>query len=473
MTWLPPSAPASCCFATNPNSIASCEDTATKEGEIHPVTESAGGSSPGETERDVYRWYVLGILVLIYIFGSADRSVVSVIAELLKREFDLTDAQIGALGGMAYSATYAVAVLPIGWQIDRTDRRRLLGITVAIWSALTMCGAVATSFPMLVLARMGVGAAEAAASPASLSLIADTFPVRLRNTAVGIYYAGTSAGQLVIFVGGGWLLLHYSWRAVFLVAGVPGFILAALLFFTVREPIRGVFDTDARLPREGRGPTITQSITAIFRRSALRYAIAASTVSNGVNFSLTVWTASFLVRIHGLTVSAAATWTGIGMGLSMVIGSLLIGPFSDRFSRGIPARLASIPAAASFLGVFAGALMTLAPTLEVSLVGLAIFSVLAGFSVPTGYALILSLAAPEARGSTLAVTKLISIFVGTGFMPMITGTISDAIGGPYAMRWAILATIALQWLAAFCFFMAGRRTRERPAAVASVVALPI
>jgi MFS family permease len=179
--------PGSCCFATSPSSIALHEDNSRENREVHLVTESAGSSGPAGTGRGAHRWYVLGILVLIYIFGSVDRSVVSMIAELLKREFDLTDAQIGTLGGMAYSATYAIAVLPIGWLIDRTDRRKLLSITVAIWSALTMCGAVAASFPMLVLARMGVGAAEAAASPASLSLIADTFPTRLRNTAVSIY----------------------------------------------------------------------------------------------------------------------------------------------------------------------------------------------------------------------------------------------------------------------------------------------
>jgi MFS family permease len=199
-----------------------------------------------ETEQDAPTsrpaWYMLAILILIYIMGSVDRAVPSVVVEPLKHDFGLTDAQIGMLGGFAYSVPYALAAVPGGWLLDRLDRRRFLALTTAVWSVLTMAGGIATSFITLIVARMGVGAAEAPASPGSLSLIGDLFPPQKRGTAVSLYYAGTAAGQFITFVIGGWLLIHFGWRSLFLIAGVPGLILAGLLMFTCREPVRGFFD---------------------------------------------------------------------------------------------------------------------------------------------------------------------------------------------------------------------------------------
>ena len=118
------------------------------------------------------KWYLLGILTFVNIMGSIDRAVISVVAEPLKHEFGLSDAQIGMLGGIAYSVTYAIAVLPSGWIVDRWNRRNLIGISVVIWSGLTALCAFTSSYLMLVVARLGVGAAEAPIVPATMSMIA-------------------------------------------------------------------------------------------------------------------------------------------------------------------------------------------------------------------------------------------------------------------------------------------------------------
>ncbi|MEJ6676325.1 MFS transporter, partial [Parasphingorhabdus sp.] len=106
-------------------------------------------------------WYMLALLALIYVAGSIDRAVPSVIVEPLKAEFGLSDGQLGFVTGFAYSIPYALAVLPAGWLIDRFHRRVLLSAAAAIWSVLTMAGAAAQNFLTLVLARMGVGVTEA------------------------------------------------------------------------------------------------------------------------------------------------------------------------------------------------------------------------------------------------------------------------------------------------------------------------
>ena len=202
------------------------------------LNDTAPASETSDKIRTERPWYMLALLALVYVAGSIDRAVPSVIVEPLKAEFGLSDGQLGFLTGFAYSIPYALAALPAGWLIDRLDRRALLSATAAIWSLLTMAGATAQNFLTLVLARMGVGATEAPASPGSLSLIGDMFPKERRTTAISLYYAGTATGQMITFLVGGWLLLHFSWRALFLIAGVPGLILALLLFFTCREPKR-------------------------------------------------------------------------------------------------------------------------------------------------------------------------------------------------------------------------------------------
>jgi MFS family permease len=424
-----------------------------------PVAANPADANPA------YKWYVLAILVLIYIFGSVDRGVISVVAEPLKEAFGLSDSQIGALGGLAYSLPYALFVLPMGWLVDRVNRRVLLSSTVTVWSLCTTFSAFAGSYASLVAARVGVGVAEAPASPASLSLIADTFPQRQRSTAVGVYYSGAAVGQFVIFVLGGWILLNFSWREVFLVAGVPGLILAGLLFFTTREPVRGAFDTVRKnRVQQGKGmlggPSPKQTIKEIFLEPALRNALFANTFSTGVQYSLMVWLVSFLVRLHDLSVAEAAIWVGVGVGVSQSVGSLVVGPIADRFSQGDAARLALIPTLGTAAALVAGLVMTLATNFQVVIAGLIGVGFLAGIFVATGYSLILSLAAPDTRGTTLATGKLLSVLVGGGLIPLMTGVISDAVGGADSLRPAVLATVVLYSVATLFFARAGLHARK-------------
>lgn len=414
-----------------------------------------------EAESGAHKWYFLSLVVMIYVTSSMDRMVISVIAEPLKAAFHLSDKQIGLLN-VAFSIACGVAVLPMGWMIDRVNRRALLSAAVTIWSVLTSTCAFSSSFTALILARMGVGVGEAPMSPAALSMIADTFPVTQRNTAVGFYNSGTNAAQLVVFTFGGLLLMHFDWRAVFLVAGGPGLVLAALFFFTTREPKRGAFD---RIRPEAQvsvaPPAVRDAIRGIFGNTALCYAILALTLASGASYSFILWTTSFLVRAYGLSVSHGAIGTGIGLGLCATIGSLLVGPFADQFSKGNVRKVAMIAVVSAFLTLVGGLVMVLDGTLAVSLAGLALMAVMTGFYVSTGYSLILSLAPPEIRGTTLAVAKLSFMLIGDGSIPFLTGVISDAIGGRGSIRLALLCTLTATLVAVILYGMIYRILSRR------------
>src|SRR5690606_13029058 len=108
-----------------------------------------------------------------------DRTVVSIVIEPIRKEFGLSDGQLGLLTGMVYGLTFALAGIPLGLLVDRVNRRRLLAVLVLVWSGFTALAGFAQTFAHLLLARMGVGAAEAGGSPASMSIISDLFPPRL------------------------------------------------------------------------------------------------------------------------------------------------------------------------------------------------------------------------------------------------------------------------------------------------------
>ena len=141
-----------------------------------------------------YAWYALILFVIVYIFNFIDRQIVSILAESIKADLDLDDAQIGFLYGTAFAVFYALFGIPLGRLADSWYRGRLMAIGLALWSSMTALSGFSQNFAMLAAARVGVGIGEASASPAAYSMIADYFPTERRATALSIYSSGLYLG---------------------------------------------------------------------------------------------------------------------------------------------------------------------------------------------------------------------------------------------------------------------------------------
>jgi len=204
----------------------------------------------------LYAWYALGVLVLVYIINFIDRQILSILAEDIKRDLRLQDAQIGFLYGTAFAVFYALFGIPLGRLADSWYRGRLMAMGLALWSSMTALSGFANSFGMLAVARIGVGIGEASASPAAYSMISDYFPKERRATALSIYSSGLYIGGGLSLPIGGLVLSRWNvaypdpaqaplglsgWQAAFLAVGIPGLLLA-LWVLTLREPQRGASD---------------------------------------------------------------------------------------------------------------------------------------------------------------------------------------------------------------------------------------
>ncbi|HEX8061728.1 MAG TPA: MFS transporter, partial [Allosphingosinicella sp.] len=215
---------------------------------------SAAAAPPFRITR--YAWYALFVLVLVYIINFIDRQIISILAQDIKHDLKVDDAQIGFLYGTAFAVFYALFGIPLGRLADSWYRGRLIAVGLGLWSSMTVLSGFATSFGMLATARIGVGIGEASASPAAYSMISDSFPKEKRATALSIYSAGLYIGGALSLPIGGFVLSRWNsawpggagapfglvgWQAAFLTVGLPGLILA-LWVLTLREPQRGSSD---------------------------------------------------------------------------------------------------------------------------------------------------------------------------------------------------------------------------------------
>ncbi len=208
----------------------------------------------GEAKASPYAWYVLGVFMLVYVLNFVDRQILSILATDIKRDLGLSDADMGFLYGTAFGVFYAVFGIPLGKLSDSWRRVNLLTVGLSLWSIMTALSGFSKNAMQLSVARIGVGVGEATANPSAYSLISDWFPKSQRATAFAIYASG-------LYIGGGLALLIGSqvvgrwnnafphggplglvgWQAAFMIVGLPGLLLAALVSM-MREPVRGSSD---------------------------------------------------------------------------------------------------------------------------------------------------------------------------------------------------------------------------------------
>ena len=402
-----------------------------------------------------YSYYVAALLMLVYTVNYLDRNVLVILAEPIKNELGLRDWQIGFLTGTSFAIFYAVLGLPIARLADRSHRVNICSVALVVWGGMTaLCGAI-SSYTQLVLARIGVGVGEAGGSPPAVSLISDYFPPEQRATALGVYNLGVPFGMLLGFVVGGTINELYGWRTAFVVAGLPGVVLALLVKLTIREPRR-------HLPEPTDGGSMLADVRTLLKNDSYRGMVIGAAVFNVAAYGVSLWSPANMVRVFEIDTRAAGWTMGLVSGIGGALGSFFGGYVTDLLRRRSEKWLLLVPALAAALFfplVVAGVMM---PTVNLY-AALLVVTYIVSFATHAPFWAVAQASVPAHKRALAAAFLLFSInLIGMGIGPQLAGILSDMaepLFGQNRLRVVIpvLATLALP--AAYILQRAAQSTR--------------
>jgi MFS family permease len=416
----------------------------------------AAASTDAAAKPSTKRYYVLGLLTIVYALNFLDRTIFNVLIEPIKKEFALSDTTMGLLAGFGFVLFYSLLGIPIARVADRLNRRNIVAIALAFWSAMTFLCGMASSVATLAMARIGVGIGESAGTPASQSMIADLFNKNERPRALGIFAIGTYLGVFLGYFIGGYVNQHYGWRMAFYAAGLPGIALAAVMWLTISEPKRGAMAETFK--PEPIGPTLG------FLASQQTFVIVliGFCLTTYTNYATAVWIPPFLARIHHLSSAEIGTYAGTFKGLCGMAGTLIGGLVVAQFSRRDDRWKLWAPAITSGLAGPVFAVCMLTPDFATMVTALALASFLVGFHLGPIFAIAQTVARPSMRALASAIILLTATCFGQGVGPLAVGMLNDALKadfGANAVRYSLLSAAVTTTLGALLFVLAARSIR--------------
>jgi len=360
------------------------------------------------------------VLVLcgINLLNFYDRQAPGALVEPMRREFGLSDTQIGLLGSM-FIWVYALAGVPLGRLADVWSRKKLLAIGVTVWSALTAASGLAASFSFLVFTRLGVGVGEAVCAPVGTSWIGDLFPANRRARILSLFMLGVPIGGALSFLLCGPIAQAWGWRTALVSAAAPAILLVPLLLL-VYEPARGASEAASAVESKG-------SISVLMRIPTLWWIILSGALLNFNMYALATFLPAFMTRVHGYSVARAGVTCGIVYLIGGVFGGLLGGQLGDRVAS--DARHARLWRAA-IIALLSAPIMFYGITRPAGFAPAALVAIaLAYGGFNTYYAFVYSsiqdIVAPNQRGFTMSVYFMAMYLCGASFGPLLTGGLSD------------------------------------------------
>ncbi len=403
------------------------------------------------------RRYTLILLFFVSVFSYIDRTILSILQVPIKADLGLSDAQLGALTGLSFALFYATLALPIARLADRTIRSRMVAVSLGIWSGMTALTGLATNYFSLIFFRIGVAVGEAGSIPASHSIIADVYPPSKRSAAFALWGISLPVGLMLGYALAGTLEQMLGWRMTFAIIGGAGLLLAPLVYFTMREPLRGRYDP-APL-KEVPMPSMMEAIHHLWRLRTIRYLFAAGACHTFAWCAVNSWNAPFYVRVHHMSLTEVSLYLAALNGVGSALGMYLGGRLSDHFGKKDPRGHLNVVTLSMLIMVPFGLAQYLVPSVGLSIVfGAFTLTLMLVYYGPI-IAVSQFLVPPNIRAFTTAMLLLVVNLFGLGLGPLTTGILSDFLTQHYGMasdslRYAISFSVLFSLLAAFLFWRA-------------------
>lgn len=422
---------------------------------------------PG-TRAAIYPWYVLALLALVYALNIADRYVITTVMESIRLDLHLSDSGVALLTGVALALFYVTVGIPVSALADRHSRRNIIAFALVAWSALTIATGLSRSFVEMLLARIGVGIGESGGTPPSTSMLADYFRPRQRPIALTIWTLGASVGAWLGADIAGMVADRYTWRAAFIVMGVPGIVLGLVILLTVREPCRGCLDgedeaaTAAAIARAERKVPLAAALRFILTKPATLHLMMGGAITALWGWGLMWWTPTYLQRAFHLTAGQAGAILGpmhLIAGSAATIGTSLImatRPMAD------PKRVLALMAGVVAVITVPSFFLYQSDDLGTVKLCLWIFVPAMYFYIGPSFGLLNNVVPPQMRATASAVTLLMANICNLVIAPQFVGLVSDRVAGPggvdaASLRFALLLLAPTGFWAAWHYWAARRR----------------
>jgi MFS transporter, Spinster family, sphingosine-1-phosphate transporter len=411
-------------------------------------------SSSSDLNKRGAVWLALILFSIGNFLNYMDRMLVSVMAPLLKVEFQLSDTEFGLLTGPAFVAVYAIAAIVFGALADRRSRREILIVTMLVWSSFTAITGAVQNFGSLLLARAGVGAGEAGYLPAVLSSLSDNFEPRRRTLAIAVFNAIGLSGILGSFLMVGVVVPIYGWHMAFVLAASPGFIIAALIPFLVAEPARGKSDKVVVETIDWR-----EGLRTLRRNRSYKWLILGAGVSSFANYGIIQWLPLYLVREQHMPQSDIAFVFGPMLTLGMIGGYLVGGALGHRLAQRSLSQPLWLSIVASVIVTFVYWIILTSHSSMVIFMLICVASLLSFAHVAAYGAAIQNCCGANVRATATALMLVSNSAIGLGLLPFAVGLLSDLLApsfGQESLRISLILVISTSLLAAIVFDIARR-----------------
>ena len=380
---------------------------------------------------------------MVFTSSHIDRNIIAILLQPIKETFLISDTQLGFLTGVTFALFYATLAMPMAMWADRHNRRNLIAFSISIWSLMTAFCGLAFQYWQLLLFRIGVGVGEAGSNPPSHSIISDLFSPAERGTAMAIFATGVNIGVMLGFLIGGWVNEWLNWRWAFIIAGVPGLLIALLVRFTMKEPLRGFSEGIAENPQ---APSFTSVVKYMLQNRKIKHFVIAHALFAFFGYSAIAWTPVYFQRIHLFSSGETGTFLALSIGLGGGLGTFLGGYIADRLASRKEGWRAWIICFAVLIYVPTAILSFTAldsPSAMYWFLGPAI---LGSFHVGIIFAVLQSEAPVEMRSVVAAINLFILNIIGMGLGPLMVGIVSDYMeptAGIDGLRYGLVAITIL------------------------------
>lgn len=378
------------------------------------------------------RNYLLNLLTIILAFNYLDRLALGIVLQDIKIDLQLNDTQLGLITGLAFAVFYSCMGIPIARWADRGNRVLIISVTTTVWSAAVALCALASSFLQLLIIRIAVAVGEAGCIPPAHSLIGDHFTRGERPRALARYMLGVPVSLAVGYFAAGWLNELYGWRATFVLLGLPGLVLAVLVWLTLPEP-RMSSTLKQEMPGGGSiemhesaaNIGFNEVCRVLWKNRTFRHLLMCFAVWYFFGYGLLQWTPAFFIRSHGMATGELGTWFALVYGIGGSLGVYLGGELAARHATNNE-RLQLIFCGIAFV-VFAIvnllAYLSSTPTVAIAFLAVGAF----GGNMAQGpiLATIQTLIPPRMRAFSIALVYLFANLIGMGLGPLAAGALSD------------------------------------------------